>query len=366
MTSAPSPSPGRRGRQPLDERAGTSRRCTDAASRAARDRCRSAAGCADAARPRGSRVTTSSSSAREVRGQHGREPDPAQRRGRRQRAQQRRQRRARHEVGAVVAEIDAGQHDLGMPELDEAPRVVEHDRGLEAAAHPARARHDAERAAMLAAFLDLEERARTRRGTRERAASPAASRRAMSDTSMMRAVRSARAPSAASNASTISGSRCLSALPTTTSTPRSGGDGPRDRSAPSTPSRRRGRRGCGARARRIIWRSETSARPVTVHVFTTTTSARTSRTAPCGSRAPRGAPRSPASRPGSAGSRASRRRRSARSRRNELAQLPARGADVLALAPPHGRRDARVQEHLLEGEDARQRRPLEAARPPSR
>src|SRR5207247_1729434 len=75
-------------------------------------------------------------------------------------AQQRGERGARHEVGAVMAEVDAGQRDLRAPGLDEQADLVGHELGLQTAAGPPRARHDAEGAAVLAAVLDLEKRAR--------------------------------------------------------------------------------------------------------------------------------------------------------------------------------------------------------------
>src|SRR5207247_7127986 len=79
-------------------------------------------------------------------------------------------------------------------------------------------------------------------------------------------------------------------------------------------------------------------------------------------RALRAGPPSPANQPGGAGSRAWRTRQC--SRADELAKLPAGGADVLALAPADRRRHARVHQDLLEGEDPRQRRTLERRRLP--
>jgi hypothetical protein len=57
-----------------------------------------------------------------------------------------------------VTEIDAGQHDFRMAGGHEPAQIVQHQFGALAAAHPSRTRHDAERAPVLAAFLDLQER----------------------------------------------------------------------------------------------------------------------------------------------------------------------------------------------------------------
>src|SRR5882762_6274394 len=117
-------------------------------------------------------------------------------------------------------------------------------------------------------------------------------------------------------------------------------------------------------ARRIIWRSENSARAVTVHVLTTTTSAGSSKATVRKPRASSAAwiccvstwlRRHP-----SVANETVRPPASATDRRlSALPQLAARGADVFALAPADGRGDAGVEQHPLEGQDPRQRRPPE-------
>src|SRR3989449_10354661 len=67
-----------------------------------------------------------------------------------------------------MAEVDAGQRDLRAPGLDEQADLVGHELGLQTAAGPPRARHDAEGAAVLAAVLDLEKRARAAERPRPR------------------------------------------------------------------------------------------------------------------------------------------------------------------------------------------------------
>ena len=75
---------------------------------------------------------------------------------------------ARGEVPAVVAEVDPGQRDLAVAGLDESPDLVDHGRRGLAPARPARRRHDAEGAPVLAAVLHLDEGARAAGDARER------------------------------------------------------------------------------------------------------------------------------------------------------------------------------------------------------
>src|SRR6266849_8385081 len=161
-----------------------------------------------------------------------------------------------------------------------------------------------------------------------------------------------------------SGRRCLSALPTTRSTS----------SMPATtpglvcaqhPVTTRVACGLTRAARRMVWRSESSARAVTVHVLTTTTSAGSSKSTVRNPRAssrvwiccvstwfsrhPRVANETVRAELNSAGTRARHRRR--------LPELTTRRPDVLALAPPDRRRDPGVQQNRLKREDPGQRRP---------
>src|SRR6185436_9036944 len=68
-----------------------------------------------------------------------------------------RQTRARGQITAVVADIHAGQRDLAVPRVHQRLDLFAHDVGLLAAAAAAGRGHDAERAAVLAAVLDLDE-----------------------------------------------------------------------------------------------------------------------------------------------------------------------------------------------------------------
>src|SRR2546430_17731884 len=61
---------------------------------------------------------------------------PAESRERDKLSEERAEGRPRDEVGAVVARVDAGEHDLEMARLDEPPRLVEHRLRLEAPARP--------------------------------------------------------------------------------------------------------------------------------------------------------------------------------------------------------------------------------------
>src|SRR5262249_56167626 len=71
-----------------------------------------------------------------------------------------RQRCAWHEIGAVMSEVDTGERDLRVTGIHETADLIRDALGLETAALAPSARHDAERAAMLAAILHFEERAR--------------------------------------------------------------------------------------------------------------------------------------------------------------------------------------------------------------
>ena len=143
---------------------GTSGGCTDDASVGARGRSRSGAAGADAARPRQRAVTASISSSRPVRRQHRGETQPAEARPRRRAPRSRAARVVRGaQVAAVVADVHAGQGDLAIAPRHQRLDLIEHDVGLLAPAAAARGRHDAERAAVLAAVLDLDEAARSAR-----------------------------------------------------------------------------------------------------------------------------------------------------------------------------------------------------------
>src|SRR5438105_14883487 len=116
----------------------------------------------------------------------------------------------------------------------------------------------------------------------------------------------------------------------------------------------------------MVCRSESSARAVTVHVLTTTTSAGWSKLTVLYPRAsskvwiccvstwlsrhPKVANETVRAL-NSAGTRAGHRRR--------LPELAACRSDIFALAPPHRRRDPGVQQDRLEREDPGQRRPPE-------
>ena len=98
---------------------------------------------------------------------------------------------ARREVGAPVAEVHAGEHDLRMAGLHEPSHLLLDDLRCQAAAGAARERHDAERAPVLAAVLDLDEGARaTFDAARLRPARAGAA--AMSPTSILGAPRPVR------------------------------------------------------------------------------------------------------------------------------------------------------------------------------
>src|SRR6266403_1080070 len=117
----------------------------------------------------------------------------------------------------------------------------------------------------------------------------------------------------------------------------------------------------------MVCRSDSSARAVTVHVLTTTTSAGSSKSTVRNPRAsskvwiccvstwlsrhPRVANETVRAAFTSAGTRARHRRR--------LPELTARGSDVLALAPPHRRREAGVQQDRLKRGDPGEWRPPE-------
>src|SRR5262249_47651402 len=192
--------------------------------------------------------------------------------------------------------------------------------------------------------------------------------RAMSDTWTRAATepRSATGACSASARSSRSASRCLSPLPTTRSTPSMPATSPGLVCAQQPVTTRVARR-LTRPARLMAWRSESSARAVTVHVLTTTTSAGSSRPTVRNPRAssedwiccvstwlsrhPRVANDTVRAALNSAGT-------GARDRRG-LAELAAGRADVLALAPADRGRDAGVEQDRLEREDPRQRRPPE-------
>src|SRR5205823_1798841 len=179
--------------------------------------------------------------------------------------------------------------------------------------------------------------ARDRPWTRARGATSSVRARATSPTW----TRSATRPSSSS------ARRCLSVLPTirSTSPNRATSSGRVCAQQPVTTSRARG---FTRAARRIAWRSESSARAVTAQVFTTTTSA--------GS--PKGTVRKPRdsstvwscwvstwlSRQPSVANETVR-AVMPRSCWNRLAQLAARGTDILALAPPDRRRQLGVEQN---------------------
>src|SRR5215475_5804075 len=192
--------------------------------------------------------------------------------------------------------------------------------------------------------------------------------RAMSDT-WTRAATEARSPTeiwSARARSSRSASRCLSPLPTTRSTPSMPATSPGLVCA-QQPVTTRVARGLTRAARLMVWRSDSSARAVTVHVLTTTTSAGSakstvrnprasseawmSRVSTWLSRHPRVANDTVRAALNSAGP-------GARDRRG-LAKLAAGRADILALAPPDRRRDPGVEQDRLEREDPCERRPPE-------
>src|SRR5215475_13643086 len=198
-------------------------------------------------------------------------------------------------------------------------------------------------------------------------------RRAVGATSCVRAcamsetwTRSATSRRSATTRSSSSGSRCLSPLPTTRSTPSMPATSPGLVCA-QQPVTTRVARGLTRAARRMVWRSESSARAVTAHVLTTTTSAGSSKSTVRNPRAsseawiccvstwlsrhPRVANDTVRAALNSAGT-------GARDRQG-LAELAAGRADILALAPPDRRRDPGVEQDRLEGEDPRERRPPE-------
>ncbi len=148
---------------------------------------------------------------REVGRQHRGEAQPAEPLHLRELPEQGGQRGARVEIPAVVADVHPGERDVEIAGGHEGPHLVEHDLGLLAPAPPARGRHDAEGAAVLAAVLDLHEGARAARHPREgrdrdSRASP------MSATATSGRARLVSEPSS-------SGRRYFSWLPTTRSTP---------------------------------------------------------------------------------------------------------------------------------------------------
>src|SRR5258705_3916846 len=176
---------------------------------------------------------------------------------------------------------------------------------------------------------------------------------------------------AAPTCSRRSGRRSLSPLPTTRSTP--------ERAATSSglvwaqhPFTAGVRPGLARAARRIICRSENWARAVTVQVLTTTTSAGSSKSTVLKPRAssmvwstrvstwlsrhPRVANETVRAAVNSAALAHARRRR-------RLPELAARGADVLALAPPDRGRDPGVEQDRLEAEDPGERRAGARGRP---
>src|SRR5262249_2425961 len=192
--------------------------------------------------------------------------------------------------------------------------------------------------------------------------------RAMSDTWTRAATEPRSAPEAcsASARSSSSASRCLSPLPTTRSTPARPATSPGLVCA-QQPVTTRVARGLTRAARLMVWRSDSSARAVTVHVLTTTTSAgsakATLRNPPASSEAwmsrvstwlsrhPRVANDTVRAALNSAGP-------GARDRRG-LAKLATGRTDILTLAPPDRRRDPNVEQDRLEYEDPRERRPPE-------
>src|SRR6516225_5192203 len=171
----------------------------------------------------------------------------------------------------------------------------------------------------------------------------------------------------ATTRSRSSGSRCLSALPTTRSTSAIPATSPGLVCA-QQPVTTSVAAGPTRAARRMVWRSESSARAVTVHVLPTTTSAGSSKPTVRNPRAsstvwiccvstwfrrqPSVANETVRAALTSAGTRAR--------DRGRLPELTAGRSDVLALAPPDGRRDAGVQQHRLKRQDPGERRPPKA------
>ena len=153
------------------------------------------------------------------------------------RAQQRGQARARREVGAPVADVHAGQHDLRMPHVHQPAHFLRDHLARKAPTAAAGGGHDAEGAAVLAAVLDLDEGARAALDAARAGRTGTIRAAAMSPTRI-----SARA-ALAEHVASRSGSRGLSALPTTRSTPPSLAT-PAASSAPSSRSPPPARRDC--------------------------------------------------------------------------------------------------------------------------
>src|SRR5207249_6550293 len=96
----------------------------------------------------------------EVRGEHRGEPNPAEPGNLDEHSQQGGKARAGNEVRAVMTQVHGGEHDFGVPGADEKTGLVVNYLRLEAPAGAPRERYHAERAPVLAAVLDLQERAR--------------------------------------------------------------------------------------------------------------------------------------------------------------------------------------------------------------
>ena len=61
------------------------------------------------------------------------------------------------QIGAIAGDVDAGQHDLAITVADEPAHVIDHRAHRHRARIAAAIRNDAERAAMVAAVLHLDE-----------------------------------------------------------------------------------------------------------------------------------------------------------------------------------------------------------------
>ena len=61
------------------------------------------------------------------------------------------------QVGPIRRDVDAGQHDLGVTRFDQRPHLIDEDAHRHGAGIAAPERDDAERAAVVAAVLDLDE-----------------------------------------------------------------------------------------------------------------------------------------------------------------------------------------------------------------
>ena len=210
-------------------------------------------------------VTTSTSAGREVSGKHRGEAKPAQPRHLHEERQERGQARARHQVPAVVTEVHAGQRHLAVPRLDERRTCSSTTLGswLRLPPRAAGTMQNAQRCWQPSWTLT---KARERPVTRAKGAKGKA--RAPADVGHLnggrRAPRPVREEMLAPARAGGTSPGCPAPDP-----PRRAAPPRRDRSGPSSPSPPRRASGSSRRTRLMSWRSDTSARPVTVHVLTT-------------------------------------------------------------------------------------------------